>query len=132
MSKVHDIIHERFLLILVILIVLSSTIAFAITSEPKEIIDIIIDIFGILVGIVSILLILNIAKSFKGSLRTGFNYIICGVSFQVLALFEDALMDLRVYSPPEGISVHHFIMIIGIIFFTIAAFKLRNMLAELK
>ena len=131
MSKVHDIIHERFPLILVLLFILSSAVAFALTSDTKEIIDIIIDVFGILVGIISIFLILNIAKSFKGSLRTSFNYIIYGVSFQVLALLEDALKDLGVYSPPEGISIHHFIMIIGIALFTIAAFKLRNMLTEL-
>ena len=132
MSRFHDLIHERFLLILVLVFIFSSTVAFALASETNERIDIIIDMFGILVGIVSILLILNIAKSFKGSLRTSFNYIIYGVSFQVLALLEDILTDLSVYSSPEGISIHHFVMIIGILFFTIAAFKLRDMIKELK
>lgn len=132
MSKLHDLIHERFLLVFIILFLFSSLVAFALQLEKSEVIDVTIDIFGILVGIISISLILNIAKSFKGSLRTSFNYIIYGVSFQVLALLDDVLTDYKVYSPPQGISVHHFIMIIGIVFFTIAAFKLRNMLNELK
>lgn len=132
MPKLHDLIHERFLLVFILLFLLSALAAFALQLENHEVIDVTIDIFGVLVGVISIFLIFNIAKSFKGSLRASFNYIIYGVSFQVLALLDDALTDLRVYSPPEGISIHHLIMIIGIVFFTIAAFRLRNMLKELK
>lgn len=132
MSKLHDLIHERFPFIFVILLILSSAVAFALQLEKKVIIDVTVDIFGVLIGVISIFLIFNISKSFKGSLRASFNYIIYGISFQVLALLDDALTDLRVYSPPDGIGIHHFIIVIGIIFFTIAAFKLRNMLNELK
>ena len=132
MSKLHDLIHERFPVVLLLLFVLSSAVAFALQLNKHEIIDVTIDLFGILIGVISIFLILNITKSFKGNLKTSFNYIIYGVSFQVLALLEDILTDLSVYSSPEGISIHHFVMIIGILFFTIAAFKLRDMIKELK
>lgn len=132
MSKFHDFIHERFLLVSLILFALSSSVAFAITSETKIIIDITIDIFGVLIGITSILLILNVIKSFKGSLREGFNYLIYGIAFQVLALLEHTLSDLGIFMIPVGISIHHILMIIGIVFFTLGAFKLRNMLTELK
>lgn len=132
MSKLHDIIHERFPLILALLFILSSAVAFAITSETKERINVIIDIFAVLVGIASIILVLNIVKSFKGSLRKSFNYIIFGIAFQVLALVEHALSDLGMGIRLWGTDIHHLIMIVGIVFFTIAVFKLRNMLNELK
>ena len=131
MSKLHDAIHERFPLILIILFALSSTVAFAISSETKERVDVIIDIFAILVGVVSVFLVMNVVKSFKGSLKKSFNYIIFGISFQILALVEHALSDLGISVKPWDVDVHHLIMITGIVFFTIAVFKLRGMLSEL-
>ena len=131
MSKFHDLIHERFLFISVLLFILSSAVAFAIASETKMIIDIILDIFGVVIGIIAIFLILNVIKSFKGSLRKSFNYIIFGIAFQILALIEHSLRDLGLSLVPQ-VDIHHIFMIIGIVFFTIAVFKLRNMLDELK
>src|SRR3989344_3342784 len=131
MSKFHDLIHERFLLILVFLFIFSSTVAFALASETKERVDVIIDIFAVLIGVVSIFLVMGVVKSFKGSLRKSFNYIIFGISFQVLALVEHALSDLGISVKPWDVDVHHLVMITGIVFFTIAVFKLRDMLSEL-
>jgi|SRR3989338_2672857 len=131
MSKIHDLIHERFLLVSLFLFILSSTIAYALAPDTNIMIDIVIDIFGALMGVISIFLIFNVVKSFKGSLREGFNYIIYGIAFQVLALIEHTLMDFEISLIPVGIDTHHILMVIGIAFFTIAVFKLRNMLAEL-
>ena len=133
MSKLHDLIHERLLLISLLLFALSSLVAFALEAETKKIIAVTIDIFGILVGAVSLALIFNMMNSFKGSLRKGFYYIFYGVAFQVLALLYTLIfVRLNVYSVPGGIDIHHFLMIVGIMLFTISAFKLRNMLSELK
>ena len=131
MPKLDDFIHERFLLISVLLFILSSAVAFAIAPEPNMIVDIILDIFGVVVGIISIFLILNVVKSFKGSLRKSFNYIIYGIAFQILALIEHSLRDLGLSLVPQ-VDIHHILMVIGIVFFTIAVFKLRNMIKELK
>ena len=81
MSKFHDLIHERFLFVLILLFILSSAAAYALASETTERIDVIIDIFAVLTGVIAILLILNIVKSFKGSLRKSFNYLIFGIAF---------------------------------------------------
>ena len=132
MSKFHDLIHERFLLILVFLFIFSSTVAFALASETKERVDVIIDIFAVLIGVVSIFLVIGVVKSFKGSLRKSFNYIIFGIAFQILALAEHTLSDLGLSVKPWGVDIHHLIMVTGIIFFTIAVFKLRDMIKELK
>ena len=129
MSKLHDLIHERFMFISVIIFILSSSVAFALNLDSKLAIDVGIDIFGILIGITSIILVLNAIKSFKGYLRKSFYYITYGIAFQILALIEHVLKDLGYQL---SIDIHHILMIIGIIFFTMAVFKLRNMLAELK
>ena len=131
MSKLHDLIHERFLFSLVLLFILSSAVAFAIAPEPNMIVDIIIDIFGVVIGIMSIFLILHVVKSFKGSLRKSFNYIIYGIAFQILALIEHSLRDLGLSLVPQ-VDLHPILMVTGIVFFTIAVFKLRNMIKELK
>jgi len=95
------------------------------------IIDLVIDIFAVLIGIISIFLILNVVKSFKGALRKSFNYIIYGIIFQILALIEHSLRDLKISIVPQ-VDIHHILMVIGIVFFTIAVFKLRDMVKELK
>ncbi len=133
MSKFHDIIHERFLIVCLFLFILVSSVAFALEAETTKIIAITIDMFGILVGIASLVLIFNMMKSFKGSLRIGFGYIFYGVSFQVLALvYTLVFVRFKVYPIPAGVDIHHFLMIVGILLFTVSAFKLRNMLSELK
>lgn len=129
MSKIHDLIHERFMFISVVLLILSSSVAFALNLDRKLVIDVGIDIFGVLIGIIPIILVLNSIKSFKGYLKKSFYYITYGIAFQILALIEHVLKDLG-YS--LSIDIHHILMIIGIIFFTMAVFKLRNMLTELK
>ena len=101
MSKLHDIIHERFLFFSVLLFILSSAVAFALATETKIIIDVVIDVFGVLIGIMSIFLILNVVKSFKGSLRKSFNCVIYGIIFQILALTEHSLRDFGISIVPQ-------------------------------
>lgn len=133
MSRLHDIIHERFPLIAVVLLILSSMVAFAVEAETKMIIAVTIETFGILVGIILLVFIIHVTKSFKGSLRKSFSYIAYGAVFQILSLVYTLLfLRLNFFPVPFNIDMHHLLMVIGIVFFTIAIFKLRSMLSELK
>ena len=122
-----------------LLFILSTPIVFAL-PDIKENIMIAVDSAGILIGIVLIIFIIVAIKSFAGSLRKSFNYIMYGIIFQILALVLEEVpvifAMLKLYIIPASImhyaeSLHHIFMTIGIIFFALATYNLRKMLSEL-
>ena len=133
MHKIGKIIHERFLAVSVFLLVLSTGVAVAIETEARKIIAISLEMFGILIGIASLILVISLVKSFKGSLKRSFDYIIYGIVLQLLTLeYFLVFVRLKLLPLPGGVDLHHLFLVLGIISFTIATFKLRNMLNELK
>ncbi|MBI2101006.1 hypothetical protein HYT53_00150 [Candidatus Woesearchaeota archaeon] len=77
--------------------------------------------------------IVNVTKSFRGSLRKSFNYIACGAIFQILSLvYTLVFLRYNLFPTPLNFDIHHLLMVIGIVFFTIGVFKLKSMLKELK
>lgn len=118
----------------ILLFILSSALVSAVDSATEHPIDIAIDLIAILIGFVVIIYIAVIVKSFTGSLRKTFYYMIYGILFQILALTEHILKDVEMpllSGRVVGFDVHHIFMAIGITFFGIAAYNLRKMMSEL-
>jgi len=129
MPKIHNLKH---LSVVALLFVLSSAIVFALDADINKNIGIGIDLAGILMGAALILFIIKILKSFKGALRKAFGWIMYGISFQVLALvYTLVFLRFKLYPIPLNIEMHHLMMIIGIVFFAMATYNLRKMMAEL-
>jgi len=91
----------------------------------------VIDIIGMLVGIVSILIILNLSKKISGDVGKALNLIAFGITFMLLALLETIifgrLIILQALKP--SVDVHHLFMTVGMVFFVVAAkqfAKLKN------
>ena len=131
MKKMTKIRHKKVFYIAALLFVLSSAIVSAFHEPSKSFVDISIDLAGILIGVVFTLYLFSILKSFKGTLRKAFVFIMVGIFFQILALIQHILADWGVHTNPLNIDIHHILMIIGIIFFAIAVYKLKKMMSEL-
>ena len=125
--------HVAFLSSIFLLIILLSALASALGADTGRQVIIAIDSAGVLIGIILLVIIINALKSFTGSLRQSYNFIMYGILFQILALvYTLVFVRFKLYPIPAGIDVHHLLMIVGLIFFGVAAYKLRNMLIELK
>ena len=99
----------------------------------NAIIIIAIDLLGVVVGILVLINTLGVLKSFTGALRKSFGCILYGILSQVLALaYTLIFIRFKIYPVPAGIDIHHFLMIVGIIFFAAAAYHLTKMMQELK
>ena len=130
MEKIH---HAAFLSSSILLILLFSLLVNAFEADTTKIIILGIDSVGIVIGFVLLIIIIRTLKSFTGSLRQSYDFMLYGILFQVLALiYTLVFVRLKLYSVPAGIDIHHLLMIIGLIFFGLAAYKLKNMLTELK
>jgi len=91
----------------------------------------IIDIVGMIVGLVSIFIILNLSKNIGGDVGKALNLIVFGITFMLLALLETIVFGrlslLQNLKP--SVDVHHLFMAVGMIFFVVAAkqfAKLKN------
>lgn len=124
--------RKKVIYIAALLFVLSSAIVSAFHEPRESLIDISIDLAAILIGIVLTAYMLLMLKSFKGTLRKAFGFIMIGIFFQILALILHILADWGVHVNPLNIDTHHILMIIGIVFFAIATYDLRKMMAEIE
>lgn len=118
-----------------LIFILSSSLVSAAYGFETHPIDIAIDLGGVLIGITIVIYIVIILKSFTGSLRKTFYYMIYGIIFQILALIEHLLKDIGMplfSGRIVGFDIHHILMAIGLIFFGIAVHNLRKMMSELK
>lgn len=125
--------RDKILFVAILLFVLSATLVSALDAGTNKIIGLTTDSVGILIGITLVIFIITILKSFTGSLKKTFYYIMYGISFQILALiYTIVFLRLGLYPIPLDIEVHHLFMVIGIVFFGIATYNLNKMMAELK
>ena len=125
--------HVAFLSSGILLTILFAAIVSALEANTTKNISIAVDLVGILIGVSLLVMILTTLKSFTGSLRQSYDFMLYGISFQVLALiYTLVFLRLKLYPIPANVDVHHLLMIVGLFFFGAAAYKLRNMLDELK
>lgn len=88
---------------------------------PPTTSELIIDAIGILVTGSSVLILFDLKNKLRGRIGSALNFIMIGVLFNAAALMWDFVFS-RLVQPPEGLpDIHHFLMIIGTIFFVIAA-----------
>ena len=87
----------------------------------------IIDIVGVVFSLISILFILRAVKNFGGEVGSALRIMVFMVASVVLALlYTIVFVRLKLFPIPGGIDIHHILMFSGIIFFLIAANKLRK------
>lgn len=80
----------------------------------------ILDIIGILVGLLSIYIIFHLNRKIKGDIGKALNFFIFGIGFMILAFIWTIIFTRLKLIPSPAIDVHHLLMIIGMIFFVIS------------
>ena len=121
--------HANLVFIGLFMIVLLSSLVHAFSPETNNNIATVIDVIGIIAGITLLIIVIRSLKSFSGSLRKSYDYMLCmGILFQILALLGSLVfLKLKLFEAPSGIDLHHLLMAIGFVFFGIAAYKIRVM-----
>ena len=126
LKEVFRIVNMKFLCLLSVLLVLSVMPAYAFDMETTKQIIISIDFLGVFIGVVILISVATTLKSVGGILGISYRYILYGISFQVLALiYTLVFVRFKIYPTPAGVDVHHLLMILGIVFFALAAYKLK-------
>ncbi len=84
-----------------------------------------IDIFGVIAGLFSLFIIFNIAKRIGGAVEDAFTLVLWGIFFQTSALIYSVVLRLKLF-PPLPVDLHHAIMVVGMLFFFVAAKKISD------
>lgn len=88
---------------------------------------VIIDIMGIIIGIISVAVIYSITKKLGGVVGKTFNLMIYGIFAMILAVvYTLVFARFKLFPIPGGIDVHHFLMFIGLVLFVIASYNLAK------
>ena len=87
----------------------------------------VLDILGVLVGLVSIYIIFHLNKKIKGDVGKALNFFICGISFMMLAFIWTIIFTRLKLVPAPPIDVHHFLMAIGMIFFVMSILQFARL-----
>ncbi len=88
---------------------------------------IVIDAIGILIGFMLLTFLLTSLEPFRGPLRTSYIFMGWGVFLQLLALIYTIIfVRLKLLAVPFGLDIHHLLMTVGIVFFAIAVYNLRE------
>ena len=86
-----------------------------------------IDFFGIIFASIAVVFVWSSLKKYGGVIGTALWLISLTIVFQILALvYTVVYVRLELFRFPGGIDTHHLWMVLGIIFFLIAANKLRK------
>ncbi len=116
----------KFLCLLSVLLVLFVMPVNALDAETTKQVIISIDFLGVLIGAAILVSVAITLKSVGGIIGASYRYILYGIGFQVLALiYTLVFVRFKIYPTPAGIDVHHLLMIFGIVFFALAAYKLK-------
>lgn len=79
-----------------------------------------LDVFGIIVGIISLISIWNIKKTFGGRMGEALNLLAGGIVFTIFA-FGWTILTLLEFVPHTTTDIHHLLMIVGLILLVFAA-----------
>lgn len=84
-------------------------------------VPLLLDLFGILIGITSIATILRGMQGMGGRVGSTLRLFIWGIVFQVGALLYTVVFArLKLLPLPGGVDIHHLLMTIGLIVFVLA------------
>ena len=83
----------------------------------------VVDIVGIVVGLVSVGMIVNVLKEVGGVMGKALVLFVIGMVFQVLALIWTLVFSRLDISEPF-FDIHHLLMTTGLIFFVVSSIKL--------
>lgn len=87
---------------------------------PKSIV-LLIDFVGVLAGVISVLVIFNTFKVIGGQVRSTFSLVLLGIIFQMLAIIYTIIFTRLKLFPAPSVDVHHALMVVGLVFFVLAA-----------
>ena len=89
---------------------------------------VIIDISGVIVGLISLVLILAATRTIGGFVGESLKIILIGIGFQVLAIIYTLIfVRFKLFGGvPGGIDVHHLLMIVGLVAFVSAAYHMAK------
>ena len=87
---------------------------------------IVLDVFGILAGLISLAVIYNIKKTLGGRIGTALNLLMGGIMFLLLS-FTWTLITMFSVISFAPVDIHHIFMIVGMILLVLAAKSLAKL-----
>jgi len=118
--------NKKGLYILSLAFLLFAAAVQALDADATKTVIIGIDLVGVTAGIILLISMITMLKSVGGIVGASYRYIIYGISSQILALaYTLIFVRFKLYPIPAGIDIHHLLMIIGVVFFAFAAYKLK-------
>lgn len=84
-----------------------------------------LDVFGIVVGVVSLLSIWSIKKTLGGRIGEALNLLVGGIAFTILA-FGWTILTLLGLIPHATTDIHHLLMIVALILLVFSARSFIN------
>ena len=85
---------------------------------------VIIDFFGVVVGIISVVIIYSVIRTLGGIIGKSFTIVIYGILLQVFAIIYTIIFArFKIFPIPGGVDIHHLLMVIGLLFFVVAAYN---------
>jgi len=87
-----------------------------------------IDIVGIVVGIIAVAAIVRKRATLGGRVGQALNLFVFGVAFMVLAFTWTLVFSRLALLPPPPLNAHNLLMMIGMIFFVFSTRKFTSLL----
>ncbi|MEK7074207.1 MAG: hypothetical protein AAB968_00410 [Patescibacteria group bacterium] len=87
----------------------------------------IIDVIGIITGIVAIITVNNLNKVLAGKLSSALKVFMWGIVFMILAFLYTVVFTRLMLLPKPAVDIHHLFMTLGMIFFIMSAKKFANL-----
>lgn len=87
----------------------------------------IIDIVGIVTGIVAIITVTNLNKILSGKLSGALKVFMWGIILMILAFIYTVVFTRLALLPKPAVDIHHLLMTIGMIFFIVSAKKFARL-----
>lgn len=85
--------------------------------------ELIIDYFGLLIAVVSIIMLYGIKNTIKGRVGTAINFVLLGILFQATSLIWTIVFMRLGLLPKPPVDLHHLFMTLGMVSFVFAAQK---------
>lgn len=86
-----------------------------------------IDIIGVATAILSLIIIINASRKIGGQIGSSFNLILWGILLQMSAIIYTIIFTRLKILPAPPIDIHHGLMVIGLVFFVVAAKKFSDL-----
>lgn len=88
----------------------------------------VIDLTGVIVGLISVVKMMNLNQTLGGRMRGAISLVVGGVALNILAFAWTVVFIRLKLLPAPALDMHHLFMTIGMVLFVLAAYKFSTLM----